>query len=93
MRGRHKTVDPALYLAAPGCRAAPCWCSRMVFPVLPGGIEIDLEAGFFGPDASHVPAPLRDRHLRMLVAPLVREQRGGRRGAAASTELACRYLR
>lgn len=80
--GAAQTVDPAFYRLRPGA-VPPLLVLTDGFPGSPGGIEIDLEAGF-GPDASHVPAPLRQA-LRMLVARWF-EQRGDGE-EPASTEL------
>ncbi|MGY6567825.1 MAG: head-tail connector protein [Salinarimonas sp.] len=80
--GLAEIVDPALYRLRQGA-VPPLLVLGDDFPGAPGGIEIDLQAGF-GPDASHVPAPLRQA-LRMLVARWF-EQRGDGQ-EPASTEL------
>jgi len=80
--GMAQTVDSAHYRLRPGA-VPPLLMLTDGFPGAPGGIEIDLEAGF-GPDASQVPAPIRQA-LRMLVARWFEERGDGQE--PASTEL------
>ena len=58
--GAAQTVDPALYRLRPGA-VPPLLVLTDGFPGAPGGIEIDLEAGF-GPDASQCTGLRCDRH-------------------------------
>jgi uncharacterized phiE125 gp8 family phage protein len=77
--GTAQTVDPTLYRLRPGA-VPPLLVLTDGFPGAPGGVEIDLEAGF-GPDASQVPAPIRQA-LRMLVARWFEERGDGQEPAS-----------
>lgn len=73
-QGAPSVVDPQEYRLRAGAQP-PTLMLEESFPRLPGGIEIDLEAGF-GPAPENVPAPLRQA-LRMLVARWFEERGDG----------------
>jgi len=73
-QGAASMVDPQEYRLRAGAQP-PTLILEDGFPRPPGGIEIDLEAGF-GPAPENVPAPLRQA-LRMLVARWFEERGDG----------------
>lgn len=84
-QGAPSVADPESYGLVPDAQP-PLIRLEPAFPAAPGGVEIDVVAGF-GPDAQSVPAPLRQA-IRALVARWFEERGDGPWPAATPGDLA-----